>query len=146
MQADPNCVFCKIVRGEIPSRKVYEDADILAGKPIDFRFTPATRLRMRSTDTQQRFVEAPWNLRRTIGRRGFFAAQRLERHRVGLGIDVEGGLGHGAQIAREIRVERRILVAEVEQRQTIASFIQFLGRANHVKENRKRLVLPKQRF
>jgi histidine triad (HIT) family protein len=27
---DPNCVFCKIVRGEIPSRKVYEDADVLA--------------------------------------------------------------------------------------------------------------------
>jgi len=25
-----NCVFCKIVRGEIPSKKVYEDADILA--------------------------------------------------------------------------------------------------------------------
>jgi histidine triad (HIT) family protein len=27
---DPNCIFCKIVRGEIPSRKVYEDADIFA--------------------------------------------------------------------------------------------------------------------
>ena len=25
-----NCIFCKIVRGEIPSRKVYEDADVLA--------------------------------------------------------------------------------------------------------------------
>lgn len=25
-----NCIFCKIVRGEIPSRKVYEDAEILA--------------------------------------------------------------------------------------------------------------------
>jgi histidine triad (HIT) family protein len=25
-----SCLFCKIVRGEIPSRKVYEDADILA--------------------------------------------------------------------------------------------------------------------
>jgi histidine triad (HIT) family protein len=24
------CVFCKIVRGEIPARKVYEDADIFA--------------------------------------------------------------------------------------------------------------------
>ena len=28
--SDPNCVFCKIVRGDIPSRKVYEDADVLA--------------------------------------------------------------------------------------------------------------------
>lgn len=25
-----SCVFCKIVRGEIPSRKVYEDADLFA--------------------------------------------------------------------------------------------------------------------
>ena len=27
---DPNCIFCKIVRGEIPAKKVYEDADVLA--------------------------------------------------------------------------------------------------------------------
>jgi histidine triad (HIT) family protein len=27
---DPNCIFCKIVRGEIPSRKVYEDDHVLA--------------------------------------------------------------------------------------------------------------------
>jgi len=27
---DPNCVFCKIVRGEIPSNKVYEDEELLA--------------------------------------------------------------------------------------------------------------------
>jgi histidine triad (HIT) family protein len=28
--AATDCLFCKIVRGEIPGRKVYEDADILA--------------------------------------------------------------------------------------------------------------------
>jgi histidine triad (HIT) family protein len=28
--AAENCIFCKIVRGEIPSRKVYEDEQILA--------------------------------------------------------------------------------------------------------------------
>ena len=27
---DPDCIFCKIVRGDIPSGKVYEDEDILA--------------------------------------------------------------------------------------------------------------------
>ena len=27
---DPNCVFCRIARGELPSSKVYEDADTLA--------------------------------------------------------------------------------------------------------------------
>lgn len=32
-----NCLFCKIVRGEIPSSKVYEDEKILAFKDI----TPA---------------------------------------------------------------------------------------------------------
>jgi histidine triad (HIT) family protein len=26
---DPNCLFCKIALGQIPSRKVYEDDDIL---------------------------------------------------------------------------------------------------------------------
>jgi len=27
---DANCIFCRIVKGEIPSRKVYEDDDMLA--------------------------------------------------------------------------------------------------------------------
>jgi histidine triad (HIT) family protein len=26
--SDPNCIFCKIVAGQIPSRKVYEDDDL----------------------------------------------------------------------------------------------------------------------
>jgi histidine triad (HIT) family protein len=30
MDNDPSCIFCKIARGEIPSRKVYEDADVFA--------------------------------------------------------------------------------------------------------------------
>jgi histidine triad (HIT) family protein len=29
-----SCVFCKIVRGEIPCKKVFEDADILAFRDI----------------------------------------------------------------------------------------------------------------
>ena len=28
--SDPNCIFCKIVRGEIPSKKLHEDEDVLA--------------------------------------------------------------------------------------------------------------------
>jgi histidine triad (HIT) family protein len=27
---DPDCLFCKIIRGEIPSRKAYEDDQVLA--------------------------------------------------------------------------------------------------------------------
>ena len=30
-----DCIFCKIVKGEIPSSKVYEDEDILAFKDIN---------------------------------------------------------------------------------------------------------------
>jgi len=29
MKRDPGCIFCRIVAGEIPSRKAYEDDDIL---------------------------------------------------------------------------------------------------------------------
>ena len=29
MKRDPTCIFCRIVAGEIPSRKAYEDDDIL---------------------------------------------------------------------------------------------------------------------
>ncbi len=29
MSHDPHCIFCKIVAGQIPSKKVYEDDDIL---------------------------------------------------------------------------------------------------------------------
>ncbi len=30
MTHDPNCIFCKIIAGEIPSAKVYEDDDVFA--------------------------------------------------------------------------------------------------------------------
>ena len=30
MSSDPNCIFCKIVAGQIPARKVHEDEDLIA--------------------------------------------------------------------------------------------------------------------
>lgn len=45
-----NCIFCKIVRGEIPSRKVYEDEQILAFHdinpvaPVHFMLIPKQHL------------------------------------------------------------------------------------------------------
>ena len=30
MTHDPNCIFCKIIAGQIPSRKAYEDEELLA--------------------------------------------------------------------------------------------------------------------
>ena len=32
---EENCLFCKIIKGEIPSTKVYEDDKILAFKDIN---------------------------------------------------------------------------------------------------------------
>jgi len=31
---DPNCIFCKIVAGDIPSQKVHEDGEVLAFRDI----------------------------------------------------------------------------------------------------------------
>jgi histidine triad (HIT) family protein len=46
MSADPNCLFCKIIEGHIPSRKVHEDDEILAfhdihpWAPVHFLMVP----------------------------------------------------------------------------------------------------------
>lgn len=43
---DPNCLFCKIIAGKIPSRKVYEDEDLFAfhdihpWAPVHFLLVP----------------------------------------------------------------------------------------------------------
>jgi histidine triad (HIT) family protein len=43
---DPDCIFCKIVRGEIPYREVYEDDEVLAfhdinpSAPVHFMIIP----------------------------------------------------------------------------------------------------------
>jgi histidine triad (HIT) family protein len=35
MSADPNCIFCKIVAGQVPSKKVFEDDELLAFHDIN---------------------------------------------------------------------------------------------------------------
>ena len=35
MSADPHCIFCKIVAGHIPSKKVHEDDELLAFHDIN---------------------------------------------------------------------------------------------------------------
>ena len=50
MHTKPDCLFCKIARGEIASRKVYEDDDILAfhdihpSAPVHFLIIPKRHL------------------------------------------------------------------------------------------------------
>ena len=47
---DPNCIFCKIARGEIPAQKTYEDAEVLAfpdirpQAPVHLLVIPKTHL------------------------------------------------------------------------------------------------------
>ncbi len=49
-QHSHNCIFCKIVAGSIPSRKVYEDDDILAfhdlhpAEPVHFLIVPKVHI------------------------------------------------------------------------------------------------------
>lgn len=35
MSSDPNCLFCRIVAGQIPAKKVYEDEQLLAFHDIN---------------------------------------------------------------------------------------------------------------
>jgi histidine triad (HIT) family protein len=35
MSADPNCIFCKIVAGQIPAKKVHEDDELIAFHDIN---------------------------------------------------------------------------------------------------------------
>ena len=44
--SDPNCIFCKIARGEIPAKKIYEDDEVMAfhdirpQAPVHFLLVP----------------------------------------------------------------------------------------------------------
>ena len=46
MSSDPNCIFCKIIAGQVPSRKVYEDEelfgfhDVAPWAPVHFMLVP----------------------------------------------------------------------------------------------------------
>ena len=50
MHTDPHCLFCKIVAGQIPSRKVHEDAQVLAfhdihpWAPVHLLIVPKTHI------------------------------------------------------------------------------------------------------
>jgi len=47
---DPDCIFCKIARGEIPSKKIYDDAEVMAfhdirpAAPVHFLIIPKAHI------------------------------------------------------------------------------------------------------
>lgn len=50
MSADPNCIFCKIASGQIPCKKVHEDAELLVfhdihpWAPVHFLMIPKAHI------------------------------------------------------------------------------------------------------
>ena len=50
LHSDPDCIFCKIIAGKIPSKKVYEDDDIYAfhdihpWAPVHFLMIPKNHI------------------------------------------------------------------------------------------------------
>jgi histidine triad (HIT) family protein len=59
MSHDPNCIFCKIIDGKIPSKKVYEDEDVFAfhdiapWAPIHFLVIPKRHIASMAHLTEQ---------------------------------------------------------------------------------------------
>jgi histidine triad (HIT) family protein len=59
LHTDANCVFCKIAAGKIPSRKVYEDDEILAfhdlhpWAPVHFLMVPKQHLHSMAVVTDE---------------------------------------------------------------------------------------------
>ena len=47
---EPNCIFCKIARGEIPAKKIYDDAEVMAfhdirpQAPVHLLIVPKTHI------------------------------------------------------------------------------------------------------
>jgi len=59
MSHDPDCLFCKIIAGHIPSKKVYEDEDVYAfhdirpEAPIHFLMVPKIHITMLAQTNQE---------------------------------------------------------------------------------------------
>jgi histidine triad (HIT) family protein len=79
--SESDCVFCKIVAGKIPSRKVYEDEDMLAFHdihplaPVHFMIIPKKHIDSLATATD---ADAPV-LGRMMARAGRLAAEQGAR-------------------------------------------------------------------
>lgn len=41
--------------------------NVVEGQPVDFRFAPPARIRLKGSENPQNFTEPPWNLRRILG-------------------------------------------------------------------------------
>ena len=81
-----DCLFCKIVRGEIPCKKVYEDEHMLAfhdinpWAPVHVLVVPKTSITITRTISQCQILNEPIPLSsmHQLGRRGIAADRNVE--------------------------------------------------------------------
>ena len=91
---DSDCLFCKIVAGEIPSDKVYEDDEVLAFKdvnpqaPLHWLVIPKQHLATLN-DFEAEHTELAGRLMRTA--RQLAADHELPGYRVAMNVNHEGG-------------------------------------------------------
>src|SRR3954454_16722573 len=91
MTSDPNCIFCKIVRGEIAADKVHEDEHVLAfhdvrpQAPVHFLIVPKAHVPT-LYEADMRYHHA---LGRMLGLAGVWARKR--RHTEGSETIINGG-------------------------------------------------------
>ena len=62
---DPNCIFCKIARGLIPAKKIYDDDDVMAfhdirpQAPVHFLIVPKISITITRTISQCQMLSEP---------------------------------------------------------------------------------------
>jgi histidine triad (HIT) family protein len=94
IESDPDCLFCKIVAGEIPCTKVYEDQDILAFKdihpqaPFHVLLIPKTHLSTLNDVTAQHAALAG---KLFLAAKGLASEHGLAGYRVAVNVNREGG-------------------------------------------------------
>ena len=94
LKADPTCLFCKIVAGEIPAAKVYEDESVLAFKdihpqaPVHLLVIPKTHVATLNDFTADE-CELAGSLLLTAQR--LAAEHSLPGYRVAMNVNREGG-------------------------------------------------------
>jgi histidine triad (HIT) family protein len=91
---DPDCLFCKIVAGQVPADRVYEDQSVLAFKdihpqaPIHFLIIPKTHVATLNDFTSE-LRELAGSLLLTAQR--LAAENSLPGYRVAMNVNREGG-------------------------------------------------------
>jgi hypothetical protein len=115
---DPNCLFCKITQGQIPSRKVYEDEEVFAfhdirpSAPIHFLIVPKLHVPSMAQVTDEHAAllgrmmaagaqaGAAGGLQPVSGRRLSHRGQHRHRRRAGSAPPAPARDGRAAALAR----------------------------------------------